>query len=463
MSGKSTKPFRAIVVGGGLVGLTAAHILTKAGIDFIVLEKHKSILTSRGTQLAIWPQTFRTFDQLGLLETLQPILDWCKRTIVLSAENACVRGRTVCWSLWRNSKYHSKCNVYNTEADSYSRFGYAVKFTQRHQLIKFLFDSLPETAQASILLGKAMEKITSSEDGVTVACDDGTRHEGSIVIGADGVHSKVRLLTRATRFAVEPEELSQDQKTPFTTTYRLYFADLPMLPGLAPNTKYDANHDGMCAQIVYGKDSGAFGLYEKLEKPTCTPKRYYTEEDKEAMLKRWGQLYIAPGRTISDVDSFRLGDTGMINLEEGLIDDWYWKRTVLVGDSVRKLEPHAGLGYNCGVTDLVVLVNKMRKLLLEDKSPGSPSLEDLFHSYQADRAEDTLAMSDTSMKAIRMLAWPDWKYRVIAKYVIPYLPVSSMAVKSIIGPLVAGSPVLEWLKEGALPASMVQWKHHPSV
>lgn len=91
MAEKSRKRFRVIVVGGGLVGLTAAHILTQAGIDFIVLEKHKSVLTSRGTQLALWPQTFRTFDQLGLLEAVQPILDWCKRTVVLSAKDARVR------------------------------------------------------------------------------------------------------------------------------------------------------------------------------------------------------------------------------------------------------------------------------------------------------------------------------------------------------------------------------------
>ncbi|KAK7966381.1 uncharacterized protein PG986_000658 [Apiospora aurea] len=436
MSEKAAKPFRAIVVGGGLVGLTAAHILTAAGIDFIVLEKHTSIFTSRGTQLAIWPQTFRTFDQLGLLEA---------RTIALSVENGRVRGEDATLELMEK------------------QLGYAVKFTQRHQMIKFLFESLPETVKARILLGKAVEKILTSEDGVTVACEDGTSHEGSIVIGADGVHSKVRLLTRASRSSVEPEELLQDQKAPFTTTYRLYFADLPVLPGLTPNTKYDATHDGMCAQIVYGTNSGALGIYEKLETPTRTPKRYYTDADKGEILERWGNLYIAPGRTVSDVDSFRLGEAGVINLEEGLIDDWYLKRTVLVGDAVRKLEPHAGLGYNCGVTDLVVLVNKLRKLLLEDTNPSRQSLEALFRSYQTDRAKYAQALSDTSMKAVRMLAWPDWKCRIVAKYIIPCLPVPQMMVKSVIGPLVVASPVLEWLKEGALPVSKVPWKHHPTI
>ncbi|KAK8110650.1 uncharacterized protein PG998_007107 [Apiospora kogelbergensis] len=453
MATATPKPFRAIVVGGGLVGLTAAHILSKAGIDFIVLEKHSSIFTSRGTQLALWPQTFRIFDQLGLLDAVRPILDWCKRTYVLSAEDASVRMEDYTFDIME--KQH----------------GYQVQFTQRHEIIKFLFESLRESAKASILLGKAVDQIIDEEDRVTVVCHDGTSHVGSIVIGADGVHSRVRLLTHAMRATVGPEDLPEADQTPFTTSYRLYFGDIPILPGLKPNTKYDATHDGMTSQIVYGTEKGAFGIYEKLETPTSKPKRY-TEADKAELLKRWADFYMAPGRTVSDVDSFRLGDAGLINLEEGIIDDWYWKRTVLVGDAVRKLEPHAGLGYNCGVTDLVVLINKLRKLLLcpnEDSSssngalPGTQALEGLFKSYQADRAEDTQAMSDTSMKTVRMLAWPDWKYRVLAKYALPYLPLTSIAAKTIIGPLVADTPVLEWLKEGVLPASAMPWKHHPKL
>ncbi|KAK8856739.1 monooxygenase [Apiospora arundinis] len=450
----SPKPFRAIVVGGGLVGLTAAHILTKAGIDFVVLEKHKSIFTSRGTQLALWPQTFRIFDQLGLLESVQSILDWCQRTFVLSAEDASIRMGDPTFEIME--KQH----------------GYSVKFTQRYEMIKFLFESLPESAKPRILLGKGVENITSSEDGVTVVCEDGTSHEGSIVIGADGVHSRTRLLMRAMQASVSPEELPEEFKSPFTASYRLYFGDIPILPGLSPNTKYDATHDGMTSQIVYGTDRGAFGIYEKLDKPTSTTKRY-TEADKEEVLKRWGKLYVAPGRTVSDVDSFRLGDAGLINLEEGVIDDWHWKRTVLVGDAVRKLEPHAGLGYNCGVTDVVVLVNKLRKLLhingnddnkkTSSAHPSTQILEDLFKSYHAERADDTHALSDTSMKAIRMLAWPDWKYRMLAKYALPYIPLTSLVAKSVIGPLVAATPVLEWLKEGVLPAPSIPWKHHPML
>jgi 2-polyprenyl-6-methoxyphenol hydroxylase-like FAD-dependent oxidoreductase len=85
------KPFRVVVVGGGLVGLTAAHILSRAGIDFVILEKHNTVLSSQGTTLAFWPHTLRIFDQLGLLEALQSQLDGVKETIALSTEDAHIR------------------------------------------------------------------------------------------------------------------------------------------------------------------------------------------------------------------------------------------------------------------------------------------------------------------------------------------------------------------------------------
>jgi 2-polyprenyl-6-methoxyphenol hydroxylase-like FAD-dependent oxidoreductase len=80
--------FRAIIVGGGLVGLTAAHILSKAGIDFIILEKHDTPLSMYGSTLALWPQTLRIFGQLGLLDAMQPILDHANQVYVLSTKDA---------------------------------------------------------------------------------------------------------------------------------------------------------------------------------------------------------------------------------------------------------------------------------------------------------------------------------------------------------------------------------------
>jgi 2-polyprenyl-6-methoxyphenol hydroxylase-like FAD-dependent oxidoreductase len=69
----SDKPFKVIVVGGGPAGLTAAHALSRAGIDFVVLERRATVVVDVGASLVIFPQNLRVFAQLGLLDRLYNI------------------------------------------------------------------------------------------------------------------------------------------------------------------------------------------------------------------------------------------------------------------------------------------------------------------------------------------------------------------------------------------------------
>lgn len=64
----SNKPFKVIVVGGGPVGLAAAHALHLAGIDFVVLERRPAIVEDKGASLIVHPHTLRVLHQFGVLE-----------------------------------------------------------------------------------------------------------------------------------------------------------------------------------------------------------------------------------------------------------------------------------------------------------------------------------------------------------------------------------------------------------
>lgn len=65
--------FKVIIVGGGLSGLGLAHCLTKAGIDFIVLERSDLLVPKGGASMALWPNNVRLLDQLGLLKGAEEI------------------------------------------------------------------------------------------------------------------------------------------------------------------------------------------------------------------------------------------------------------------------------------------------------------------------------------------------------------------------------------------------------
>ena len=59
-------PFRVIIVGAGPTGLALGNMLIAANIDFVILERHKSVITDSGACMMLWPHATRIFDQLGL-------------------------------------------------------------------------------------------------------------------------------------------------------------------------------------------------------------------------------------------------------------------------------------------------------------------------------------------------------------------------------------------------------------
>lgn len=64
---------RVIVVGGGPVGLTAAHALARAGIDFVLLESRSAIVLEAGSNLVLTPTGLRALSQLGVLPALNKL------------------------------------------------------------------------------------------------------------------------------------------------------------------------------------------------------------------------------------------------------------------------------------------------------------------------------------------------------------------------------------------------------
>ncbi|KAH9909561.1 FAD/NAD(P)-binding domain-containing protein [Xylariomycetidae sp. FL2044] len=438
MTAQAENPFRVVIVGGGLVALTAAHIFSKLDIDFVILEQHENLTPEIGSLLSLWPPTFRVFDQLGLLDVVNPVLDDVEKTFVMNANDGSVRTEDTLSDLLE--KHH----------------GYPLKVTHRPLFIEALYQSLPENVKARIHVKKRVSNISVAHDGVRVECADGTVEHGSIVIGADGVHSRTRQCMQSLATGKRIEEL----EPPYFTTYRLFFGNIPILPGLPHNTNWECTREGVSTQLLTGSKQSWYAVYEKVDKPTAERLRW-TDEDKAQVLERWGHLYMAHGYQLRDVYPQGRGEAGLINLEEGLVDAWSWKRIVLVGDAVRKLEPHAGLGYNSGVADLVVLANGLRRLLRHEPSPSTASLEALFlRDYYAPRMEDMQKVVDISMKRARATAWLTLKDRLMGTYAVPNLPLSKFGITYILAPIITRVPVLEWLEEKNLPPASMPYRHH---
>ncbi|KAI0100110.1 hypothetical protein GGR51DRAFT_533857 [Nemania sp. FL0031] len=436
------RPFRAVIVGGGLLGLMAAHIFAKTEMDYVILEQHDDLMPEIGSLLNLNPPTFRVLDQLDALDAVKPVLNGFDRNVLMSADDG---------EVWKDERL-----AHLMEANH----GHGIRIVHRPEYVKALYSNLSDTVRASIHVKKRVVRIDVSDDGVAVHCDDGTVELGDIVIGADGVHSRTRQAMQSLASGVPSDT---DQPSPFTTNFRLLFGNLPALADLPRNTNFECAAEGVSTQILTGEKRAWFAVYEKIEAPTSKRLRW-TEDDKAKMLRKWGHLHMATGYTLKDAYEKRIGDVGLINLEEGLLDKWYWRRIVLVGDAVRKLEPHAGLGYNAGVSDLVELVNGLRRLIKTKgrrEPPTTDDLEALFKEYQAKRMEETPTIVRSSEKRARMCTWMSPWDRFTAAVLMRYLPLGKYGVYCIMAPIFSRAPVLEWLDEKNLPARAVPYVHHP--
>jgi 2-polyprenyl-6-methoxyphenol hydroxylase-like FAD-dependent oxidoreductase len=74
-----------------------------------------------------------------------------------------------------------------------ARFGLPLAFLERRVLLDILYTSLPDPSR--VLVGKSVVSVEQEHDGsngMTVRTHDGSSYHGDLVVGADGVHSRVR-------------------------------------------------------------------------------------------------------------------------------------------------------------------------------------------------------------------------------------------------------------------------------
>lgn len=71
-----------------------------------------------------------------------------------------------------------------------ARLGYRMRFLDRRQLLQILFDNIRD--KSKICTSCEVFKIEELDGAVQVVLKGGSTIRGNIVVGADGVHSRVR-------------------------------------------------------------------------------------------------------------------------------------------------------------------------------------------------------------------------------------------------------------------------------
>lgn len=265
-------------------------------------------------------------------------------------------------------------------------------------------------------MGKKVTEVVTGDDGVKVTCADGTIHEGSIVIGADGVGSLARRTVRS--LALKEGRTDVDEERPFLSTYRMLWFSTPRPARIIGGSGVISFASPASVQSVCGEETCWFFLYERLKTPT-KDKVVYTEKDIEDILARWGHLIADEGYRLDHLFSTRQ-KVGLINLDEGVVKHWSGGRIVLVGDAIHKFTPSSALGYNNGIQDVAVLLNEIIPLARADGSPPTEELSAAFARYQQQR-EGLLAKDyQASAMATRSQTYDNFILWVICYLLVPY-------------------------------------------
>ena len=141
--------------------------------------------------------------------------------------------------------------------------GLAPRVISRHDLTKVQYDALPEKSKASIFANKKVINISTTPNGVVVECADGTSYKGSVVIGADGAHSRVRRIMRALAVQAELPEADINDELPFLTTYRAMWIRFPTQADLHPGNATETHGKDCTIQTFAGEGTSVIGMYER--------------------------------------------------------------------------------------------------------------------------------------------------------------------------------------------------------
>ena len=167
---------RILVAGGGIGGLAAALCLARRGWEVLVLEKTVAFAET-GAGIQISPNASRVLHHLGLACALQP----------MACEPEAVEFRH-----WRSGKLAAAIPLGKAALAAY---GFPYYHVHRGDLRALLLQAAERDPRIALRAGAEVRRVTQTPGRVHVAAradGDAVWHEGSALIGADGIHSTVR-------------------------------------------------------------------------------------------------------------------------------------------------------------------------------------------------------------------------------------------------------------------------------
>ncbi|MFI0986876.1 FAD-dependent monooxygenase [Streptomyces exfoliatus] len=334
---------RAIVVGGGIGGLTAAVALHRNGWQVTVLERAAD-LAPVGAGIGLAPNAQRALDVLGLGDRVRELAAW--------QGDGGMRAPDGRWLARTNA------------GAAAARFGGPLVLLHRATLVEILTSALPDGA---VLTGTAASLADPGDDHRPARLT--TPHgetEAELVVAADGIRS-------ATRHALFPAH--PGLRYAGCTTWRV------VIP--APATPF-APHETWGAGRLWGTQPLKDGRIYAYAMATAPAGGRAPDDEKAELLRLFGGWHHPVPEILAAVDPAQVMRHDVHHLYDPL-PAFHQGRVALLGDAAHAMMPSLGQGGNQAIEDAVVLAHHARS------APGFLPGRDLA-AYTADRLPRTTAI-----------------------------------------------------------------------
>ncbi|MFF9195950.1 FAD-dependent monooxygenase [Streptomyces sp. NPDC014779] len=336
---------KAIVLGAGIGGLTAAIALREAGLDVEVYERAGE-LRAAGSGLSVMSNAVGALDSLGVGIDLEQ-----RGTALESYHVRTARGRLI-----REFPF----------PEIIGRLGVPSVLITRSDLQAALLEAADGIPLRLGATATGFETGEDPGDGVRVRFEDGGEVHGDVLIGADGFHSVVR------RQLVGPED-SQD------SGYLCWLAVVPFAhPRFAPGSVTHYWGSGRRFGMV---DMGGGRLYWWGTKNMPAERSANWRGGKEEILATyagWADEVQEAVRVTPEADIIAVPSRDRVFLER-----WGSGPVTLLGDAAHPMLTSLGQGSGMAIEDAVVLGRALK---------GATDLPRALRRYEDERRERTRGM-----------------------------------------------------------------------
>ncbi|RDW90654.1 FAD-dependent oxidoreductase [Aspergillus mulundensis] len=416
----NSSQLRVIIIGGAVSGLTLAHCLEKAGIDYVVLEKHQDITTNIGGSVALQPAGCRILDQLGILDHLGKCT-----TDIQSINVALPDGYT---------RRHPMF------ARNLTGIGYPFTALTRRNLLYALFTSLE--GRSKVKTGTRVVDInpnTTSDGRLTVTTEKGEKYTGDIVVGADGVHG----ITLREMWRLADSPLIKD-KSNLTVDYTCCLGMTTPTKGtgmtatLKPGEIYTRSYPHAFWTIIPNADSTInWFVMIKMDQTYVHPNvPRWSQAEVKAKLEELGDHHLYGNIKFRDLWQIT-PSVASTPTPEGILKTWAAGRMAGVGDTVFKvasypphkppslttqLTPNFAQGANLCIESSAALANCLQKLnAAYTGTTTKPTDAEIRHALTSYRATIHPRIKEICDFSYRMSRVHSLETPLLAQFMIRYV------------------------------------------